>query len=155
VGWEALEECYEKHSEALVRLAASMIGAADAEDVVATVVASLLDGPDRDVQDWRAYLYRSVVNEARRHWRGTDRRRRRELLVSAWSRHGDGPAATAAVAGALATLSPQQRAVVHLTYWEDLAPHAVAARLGVSDGTVRRQLARARRRLREVLDDRR
>ena len=64
-----------------------------------------------------------------------------------------GPEGADEVLASLAALSPQQRAVVHLTYWEDLTPHAVAARLGVSDGTVRRQLARARKRLREVLDD--
>jgi len=48
----------------------------------------------------------------------------------------------------------QQRAVIHLTYWEDLTPSVVATRLGVSEGTVRRQLARARDRLRKVLDER-
>ncbi len=154
MGWEGLEESYEKHSEALVRLAASMIGPADAEDVLASVIASLLARQRDDVEDWRGYLYRSVVNGARRHWRSTARRTRRELLAAARSMPDrSGPEGADEVLASLAALSPQQRAVVHLTYWEDLTPHAVAARLGVSDGTVRRQLARARKRLREVLDD--
>ena len=52
----------------------------------------------------------------------------------------------------MASLSEQQRAVVFLTYWEDLAPAQVADLLGVSDGTVRKQLARARDQLRRILD---
>ncbi len=51
----------------------------------------------------------------------------------------------------MAALSPQQRAVVFLTYWEDLEARSVADLLGVSEGTVRKQLGRARIRLREVL----
>jgi RNA polymerase sigma-70 factor (ECF subfamily) len=57
------------------------------------------------------------------------------------------PEVSAAVAG----LTSQQRAVVFLTYWDDLDPRSVAALLGVSEGTVRKQLSRARGRLREVL----
>ena len=48
-------------------------------------------------------------------------------------------------------LSEQQRAVVYLAYWEDWTAADIAAHLGVSDGTVRRQLARARAKLREEL----
>ena len=56
------------------------------------------------------------------------------------------------VLGAVAALSPRQRAVVYLTYWEDLDPGSAAALLGISDGAVRRHLARARKTLRGVLD---
>jgi len=55
------------------------------------------------------------------------------------------------VAAAVARLSPQQRAVVFLTYWDDLDAATVANLLGVSEGTVRKQLGRARNKLREVL----
>jgi RNA polymerase sigma-70 factor (ECF subfamily) len=48
-------------------------------------------------------------------------------------------------------LSPQQRAVVYLTYWDDLTPAQVAVLLAVSEGTVRKQLARARVHLRRIL----
>lgn len=143
-----------KYSDGLVRFAASMIGPSDAEDLVAGVMVALLGAPQREVVDARAYLYRSVANEARKHWRALDRRARRDALSSPpaqFVHHEFVPE----VVGALATLTPQQRAVVHLAYWEDLTPSMVAARLGVSDGTVRRQLARARRRLAEVLDDER
>jgi DNA-directed RNA polymerase specialized sigma24 family protein len=42
---------------------------------------------------------------------------------------------------------------VFLTYWADQTPADIAEVLDVSEGTVRKQLARARARLREVLDD--
>jgi RNA polymerase sigma-70 factor (ECF subfamily) len=47
----------------------------------------------------------------------------------------------------------QQRASVVLTYWEDLSPADVAIRLGISEGSVKRHLARARARLKELLDE--
>ena len=44
---------------------------------------------------------------------------------------------------AVRSLSVRQRAVIVLTYWADLAPADVADRLGISEGSVRRHLARA------------
>jgi DNA-directed RNA polymerase specialized sigma24 family protein len=46
----------------------------------------------------------------------------------------------------------QQRAVVLLTYWADFDARSISVLLGISDGSVHRHLARARARLREVLD---
>jgi RNA polymerase sigma factor (sigma-70 family) len=48
-------------------------------------------------------------------------------------------------------LSERQRAVVYLTYWDDLDPPRIAELLGISDGAVRRHLARARHHLRKTL----
>ena len=57
------------------------------------------------------------------------------------------------VLAAVDKLSVQQRASVVLTYWEDLGPSDVASRLGISEGSVKRHLARARARLKELLDE--
>lgn len=151
-----LAECYEKHGDALLRFAATQVGSSDADDVLSAAMLGVLQRGVGDVDDTRAYLYRAVANASLKHWRGLGRRRRRDLSLVP-------PAATTETAGldpraesmtgALARLSVQQRAVVHLTYWEDLTPSVIAARLGVSEGTVRRQLARARDRLRRVLDE--
>ncbi len=146
-----VEECYGKYAPALVRFAATLIGPSDAEDLVAGVMVVLLDSPELSVTDPQNFLYRSVTNAARRQWRATERRIRREALTAPLDRY-EHHEFIPEVARALIRLSPQQRAVIHLTYWEDLTPPMVAARLGVGDGTVRRQLARARRRLAEVLD---
>jgi RNA polymerase sigma-70 factor (ECF subfamily) len=56
------------------------------------------------------------------------------------------------VRDAVVALSVRQRAVIVLTYWADLDPRTVAERLGISEGSVRRHLARARAHLREALD---
>jgi RNA polymerase sigma-70 factor (ECF subfamily) len=57
------------------------------------------------------------------------------------------------VLDAIGRLSVRQRAVVYLTYWDDLEPADAAERLGISEGSVRRHLARARANLRRTLRD--
>ena len=150
-----LAECYAKHADALVRFAATQVGASDADDVVSAALLGVLQRGVDDVDDTRAYLYRAVGNASLKHWRGLGRRRRRDVVLvppEAWNEIDGHDPRSERIVSALRSLSVQQRAVVHLTYWEDLTPATVAERLGVSDGTVRRQLARARDRLRKVLD---
>ena len=43
--------------------------------------------------------------------------------------------------------------MIVLTYWNDLGPASVAGLLGISEGAVRRHLARARALLKEYLDE--
>lgn len=152
-----LAECFDKHADALVRFAASQVGASDADDVVAAAVLGVLQHGVDDVDDAHAYLYRAVANSCRKHWRGVDRRRRRDLVLVVDAVSDSVPVVDddrlPIVLGALAGLSVQQRAVIHLAYWEDLTPAVSAARLGVSEGTVRRQLARARAKLRSSIDE--
>jgi len=153
-----LAECYAKHSDALVRFAATQVGASDADDVVSAALLGMLQRGVDDVTDTRAYLYRAVANASMKHWRGLGRRQRRDVVLvpaEAWPDLDRRDPQDDRIIEALRSLSVQQRAVVHLTYWEDLTPAVVAERLGVSDGTVRRQLARARDRLRKVLDGQR
>jgi RNA polymerase sigma factor (sigma-70 family) len=54
---------------------------------------------------------------------------------------------------AVKQLSVRQRAVIVLSYWEQFTPRETAAYLGISEGSVRRHLARARSKLRRLLDD--
>lgn len=148
-----LEEAYLKWSDDLVRYATSLVGSADAADVVADTFAQLVRrgvGSWQEVREPRNYLFRAVTNAARMHHRGRDRRRRRE---DRWS-----PGTEAAeligdpgVRAALGRLSVRQRAALFLTYWEDLGVPDVARRLGISEGAVKRHLARGRAALREEL----
>src|SRR6056297_1024706 len=92
----------------------------------------------------------SVTNSARMLARSRSRRHERERTVPAVIAQGEllrDPAVVAAVA----QLSVRQRAAVFLTYWEDLGTVEVARRMGVSEGAVKRHLARGRSVLREVL----
>jgi RNA polymerase sigma-70 factor (ECF subfamily) len=103
------------------------------------------------VANRRAYLYRAVSHRALDLRRGAARRQRREV-VTAPSEHAHGAEPSLDAQRALAHLPTQQRAVIYLTYWADLTPARAAELLDVSEGTVRKQLARARTTLRRVLD---
>ena len=103
------------------------------------------------VVEKRAYLFRCVYNEAARLHRSTGRRRAREQQV-ALPESVEQPDIRPEVLSAVARLSLRQRAVIVLTYWDDLDPGAIASLLDISDGAVRRHLARGRSRLKEVLD---
>jgi len=147
------EEIYAKHADALVRFATGLVGPFDAPDVVSdAVIRAMTSRRWRDVENHRAYLYRSVLNEARMHHRSTMRRRARELR-SYRDEPSYLPDVRPEVLEAVGSLSPRQRATVFLTYWEGLTPQEVGHRLGVSEGTVKRHLARARHTLRGLLDD--
>jgi RNA polymerase sigma-70 factor (ECF subfamily) len=147
-------ETYRRHAAELTRYATVLVGPADAADVVADAVLAALAAPNwRDVANRRAYLFRAVLNGSMSHHRSTQRRRRRESAVASLAPTSVDQAAPAVDAHrALGELSEQQRAVVYLTYWEDQSPAQIAELLGVADGTVRKQLARARDHLRRILD---
>jgi len=147
-------ETYRRHSAELIRYATALVGPADAADVVTDAVLAAFVAPSwRDVANRRAYLYRAVLHHASSFHRSTSRRRRREQVAAARvPAHHDPPPDSIDAHRALAALSEQQRAVTYLTYWEDLAPDRIADLLGVAEGTVRKQLARARDHLRRILD---
>lgn len=146
-----VEEAYREHGVALVRFATLLVGPDDASDVVAEVIAASLSRNSTTlVLDLRSYWLRSVANTAASWHRSNRRRADREQRVADRGVAGE-PDVAADARRLLADLTVQQRAVVYLTYWHDLSPSDVATTLGVSEGTVRKQLARARSHLREVL----
>lgn len=144
---------YRKYADELVRFATGLVGPHDAEDVVSEAVLRCMSSPRwAKVEQKRAYLYRSVLNEASRLRRTVRRRRSRDQRADA-PPPTDGPSVQPEVLDAVRLLSVQQRAVIVLTYWDDLNPRSIADLLGVSEGAVKRQLARARSRLKETLHD--
>jgi DNA-directed RNA polymerase specialized sigma24 family protein len=147
-----LAAVYSANAGDLVRYATVLVGPHDAADVVNEAVAATIGrGSLADVVDVRAYWFRAVSNTAMSWRRSALRRRRREELAAAMPALGTDPWSPTQARSLLAGLSVQQRAVVYLTYWHDWDEDRVAAALGVSAGTVRKQLGRARARLREVL----
>ena len=144
-------ELYRRHADELVRYATVLVGPADAPDVVVDALVAAFASPGwPSVENQRAYLYRAVLNRSLSMRRSDARRVAREERVATSDSVVAGESSVDAQR-ALAVLSPQQRAVVYLTYWDDLTPTQVAALLGVSEGTVRKQLARAREQLRRIL----
>ncbi len=146
-------ELYRKHADELTRYATMLVGAQDAADLVASTILAVMSSRTWSrVENPRAYLYRAVGNAARRSSRRGMRRRAVEGRLVAGPQWPDADPRPEVLA-ALRSLSLRQRSVVYLTYWEDLSPAACAELLGISEGTVRKALARARERLREVLDE--
>lgn len=141
---------------ALVRSAYLLVGhRQDAEDLVQTALAKVVRRWERIQGDPERYVRRVLVNESVSRWR---RRRWREIATDIPPDRG-GPGGEAAVAdrlalrAALAALSPRQRAVVVLRFFEDLSVNEVAELLGCSSGTVKSQTHDALARLRVLLPD--
>jgi RNA polymerase sigma-70 factor, ECF subfamily len=146
---------YESLLPELMGFATGLVGRLEAQDVVGDALArSLGTATWPTVENPRAYLFRAVFNEAGKRSRRSTRRRARERLAAQGQRSWELPEYRPEVLIAVEALSVRQRAVIVLTYWDDLEPAAVGAVLGISEGSVRKHLARARSRLREVLDER-
>ena len=105
-------------------------------------------GALRDAGAFDAWLYRVVMRES-------SRARRRHRFAPQPYRDALFPDDTIGmdVWRALAELPPDQRDVVVLFYFDDLKSDEIAAVLRVAHPTVRTRLARARERLRGLLDD--
>ena len=144
---------YAAHSADLVRFAAWIGGADDAADIVSDAMLSLLkDGRLVDAHNPYGLMQRAVVAKTRSLQRSGFRRRARERRFAERivTYH---PEFRPDVVQAVSRLAPRQRACIYLTYWEDLTPRMIADRLAIREGTVKQYLARARAKLREVLDD--
>ena len=150
-----IEEAFEKFGPELLRHASMLVGPSNAEDVVSEALVGALRSPFWiSVEDPQAYLHRCVMNASNMLTRSRSRAIRREwkaasLLIAGEQTLLERPDVLAALQG----LSVQQRSVVYFTYWADQSPRTIAATLGISEGTVKRHLARARANLRRVLDD--
>jgi RNA polymerase sigma factor (sigma-70 family) len=104
------------------------------------------------VRQPRAWLYVTVANLVRDHWRKRDREAR------AYQRHAAGAdehlnlaagdlATTLAVRDAVLALPDRLRVPVLLHYFADLSVAQIASHLGKSDGTIKRDLYDARARM--------
>lgn len=122
-----------------------------AEDLVQDALIKLALNWSKIHSDPESYVRTVLYRDAVSRWR----RRRREFTTArvpdrVVTDTTDESAVRLAFAGALALLTPKQRAVLVLRYFEDLSVEAAAEVLGVSVGTVKSQTHVALRRLREV-----
>lgn len=135
----------------LVRLARSIVGDTDAEDVVQEgfVIAWQKRGSLRDQQALRPWVTRIVL---RRCFRRARRRRPSVALVDAPEPSTE-DAPDVDVPRVLALLAPRQRAVMHLTIIEERTDGEIASLLGIRAATVRAHRRRARERLRALFGE--
>lgn len=144
----AFGQLVEVHWARLVRLARSVVGEAEAEDAVqdglirAWRKLSQLANPEA----FGSWVSRVVVRICLRRAR-VSRPGFVSLEVSPEPRAHTNPGAAIDVARLLASLSPRQRAVMHMTVVEGMTDSEIASVLGISAASVRVHRHRARGRL--------
>lgn len=143
------ERLWREHAGELTRYATLLVGAADAPDIVSIAFLKVMRN-NTAPRNMRGYLLRAVTNVAHDQRRSRQRRWARDLhAVRAHST--DTEDGDIDIRRAVAQLSVRQRAVVYLTYWEDLTAPQAAEVLGITADSVRRHLSRARDRLRKAV----
>lgn len=144
-----LEALYEEHAPALHRLGVALVGAAGAEDLVHDAFLRLhrVGRPPAPGTEW-AYLRRTLVNLAHDHHRHGAVVRRAGRAAPGTAASAEATAAASAqdraVAAAIGALPARQRECVVLHYFAGLSDAEIASDLGISAGSVKTHLHRAR-----------
>ena len=149
----ALMEAMEKHRHRVFRLAVSCLRRrADAEDVLQEVFLKYYRfAPEfADDEHEKAWILRVTVNACR------------SLLRAPWKRFWlpvpENVSAEETPGGLwlialVHRLPPQHAMAIHLHYYEDYSVKEIAEILRVPEGTVKSRLARARSRLKEMIEE--
>ena len=144
VDWERLVT---ENENRLYRTALAILGDPhEAEDAVQDAFVRYLEKAPQNLEHPGAWLTRVLVNGCK------------SRLRLAWRRVGPlpetlpapGPEERAELEE-LFSLPPEDRAVIHLHYYEGYSTGEIAQMLGCQPGTVRSQLSRAREKLRKLL----
>jgi RNA polymerase sigma-70 factor (sigma-E family) len=130
-----------------------------AEDLVQATLMRTARRWHRAQQQPEAYARRTLVNLAKNRWRTLQRRVTEipaEAEASALERHFDDTVLERQhLLTAVRELSPGQRAVLVLRFFDDLSVAETAAALNCTQGTVKSQTARALNQMRRVLNQQR
>ena len=145
VDWEALVT---QNEDRLYRAALAILGdPQEAEDAVQDAFVRYLEKAPADLENSSAWLMRVLVNGCK------------SRLRLAWRRVGPLPDTLPAPGPEereeleeLFSLPPEDRAVIHLHYYEGYSTGEIAQMLGQRPGTVRSRLSRAREKLRKLLE---
>ena len=143
-------ELYDRHSVAAYSLARRIVGPGHADDAVQDALLTIWHNASRyderlgAVRPWLLGIVRNRSIDTLRKLGVHDRRRSAAEDVGEWLQAPDSTEdrferveQAAAVSGALASLSPDQRAVVELAYFGGLTQKEISARLGIPLGTVK------------------
>lgn len=151
-GWTAL--AMERYLTMVYRLAHARTGSVqDAEDVAQDVMLRLSrhERSIRNEEHLKAWLIRATVNRANSLFRSAWRRKTLPLETAVRTERPEPPQHDA-LTDALSALSPKQRVVVHLYYYEEMRVDEIAAALGIRPDAVKMRLSRARAELRRRLN---
>lgn len=145
-----LEEWIDQYENTLFRAALAILGDYhEAEDAVQDAFLRYLEkGPEfRDEDHGRAWLLTVTANGCKSRLRARNRRPTTELLDTYPAPDPE----SRDLLEAIFTLPANQRAAVHLHYYEGYSTDEIARILGQRPGTVRSHLSRARESLRRYL----
>jgi RNA polymerase sigma-70 factor (sigma-E family) len=151
--FDGLDTLVAERGSALLASAVLLTGSqAAGEDLLQAALERLMRSWNRVREDRERYLRRTMYHLAIDQWR---RRRRRPEVFIEYEPAGQHDTTAAlddrdALSQALAQLSPRQRAVLVLRYWEQLSEAEAAETLGCSVGTVKSTASRGLSRLREL-----
>ncbi len=149
-GQAGFEEFVTARRPALLRTAYLLTGNAhDAEDLVQTTLLRVVPRWNRIAAHPEPYVRRVLARESVTRWRAR-RWRERSVAELPEPASAERPNDRDALLRALATLSPRQRAVLVLRYFDDLTEPATAEVLGISVGTVKSHAREGLARLRVV-----
>lgn len=147
-----LEELVNKHEHTLYRAALAILGdPQEAEDAVQDAFLRYLEkGPElRDGEHEKAWLLKVTANRCK----STLRQRSRHPAVELLDVYPAPEKESREVVEAILSLPANQRAAVHLFYYEGYTTEEIGAILGQRPGTVRSHLSRARESLRKYLSE--
>ena len=125
----------------------------DAEDAVQTVFRKLLEcggtlqGPEHE-KAWLIVTARNECKNQLRHWWRTRRADESELDRLSWEQRSDGE-----LWELILTLPEQERMALYLHYYQGYSTGEAARIMGKNPATVRSWLCRARRRLKNLLEE--
>jgi len=147
-----MEAVIKKHQNKLYRTALAIMGGkTDAEDIVQDAFIKLFEkqqdfeSPEHEA----AWLIRVTVNlcknRLRSHWW-----RRTVPLLDTYPARND---AQTGIVQAIMALPSKYRGVIHLFYYEGYSTKEIAEITAQNESTVRQQLTRARRRLKDFLGE--
>ena len=151
--FDGLDTLVAERGNALLATAVLLTGSrAAGEDLLQAALERLMRSWNRVREDRERYLRRTMYHLAVDQWR---RHKRRPEVFLEHEPAGQPDATDAldtrdALSRALAQLSPRQRAVLVLRYWEQLSEAETAEALGCSVGTVKSTASRGLSRLREL-----
>jgi RNA polymerase sigma factor (sigma-70 family) len=155
----AFESIFNRHFEAIHRYLRRRVGKDDADDLAAEAFVEAFDHRfafDLHRRDALPWLYGIATNLLRHHYRDEERhleayaRTRIDLLAD--NPHAESNSSLPELAAALGGLSPADRDVLLLVAWADLGYSDTAVALGIPIGTVRSRLSRARKQVKEGLE---
>ncbi len=144
-------ELFQQYGDSVFRLAWSYTGSRqDAEDVTQTVFLRLIEkAPALEPGKERAWLFQVTVNQCRSLWRQLTRHRV-EPLEEALSVAAE---EERPLLRQVMELGREDRTALYLLYYEGYDTREIGEMLRISQSGVTTQLCRARKRLREKLEE--